>query len=161
MRLQYRTLLTLCLIGVFGFVVVSTWNLPIQARLFPWTVGIIGLGLLALQLFRELRPAQRVEVAEASGADMDFSADEASAVGRAKTIELFGWVYGFVLGLWLVGYYIAIPLMVLLFLLRHKESPILLLLLPIGVWIATWAIFDRLLHLPFPRGELFEWLGVL
>jgi hypothetical protein len=158
-RLHHRTLLTLSLIGVFGYVVIEAWDMPAQARLFPLTIGAIALALLALQLFREVL-LEGAKGKEASGADMDFTEEEASAEGRRRTFETFGWIFGLALGLWLLGFYTAIPLMVFLYLLRHREKPVLVVALPLGTWAATWGVFDRLLHLPFPPGVLIEWLGL-
>jgi hypothetical protein len=50
--------------------------------------------------------------------------------------------------------------MVFLYLQRHREKPVLVVALPLGTWAATWGVFDRLLHLPFPPGVLIEWLGL-
>lgn len=157
-RLRRRTLLTLFFVAVFGYAVVAAWDMPIQARLFPLSIGLLGLALLLLQLVRELRPAAAARE-EGSAADIDFTAEEDSAEGRAKTRELFGWIFGFVFALWLIGFLIAIPLMILLFLLRHRESALVTATLPLSVGLATWGLFDRLLNLPLPRGELFQWLG--
>lgn len=159
-RFQARSLLTLFLMGVFIYVVAEAWDMPLQARLFPFTIGAIALGLLTLQLLREVFVPEKSGPAEHSGADMDFTEEEATREGKQRAIELFAWIFGFVLGLWLLGFYTAIPLMIFLYLLRHRESPILVVLLPVCTWALTWGIFDRLLHLPFPPGVLIEWAGL-
>ena len=70
-------------------------------------------------------------------------------------------MYGFALVLWLIGFYTAVPLMVLAYMLRHKETLVMTLSLPLGAGIATWYIFGHLLHLPFPPGLLLEWVGLV
>lgn len=56
LRFQPRTLLTLLFSVVFGYAVYEAWDMPIQAKLYPWTVGIIALVLLSYQLIREILP---------------------------------------------------------------------------------------------------------
>ncbi|MBT6431179.1 MAG: hypothetical protein HOK30_26170, partial [Rhodospirillaceae bacterium] len=57
LRFQPRTILTLLFILLFAYVVYGAWEMPIQAKLYPWTVGIIALVLLAYQLIREIMPS--------------------------------------------------------------------------------------------------------
>ncbi len=157
-RFRPRTLLTLFFLGVFTYVVFASADMPIQARLFPWTIGFIGLSLLLFELVRELLP-EKERKDKGIAFDIAFTEEEATATARRKVWELFAWIYGFVLGLWLLGFHLAIFLMVLLYLIRHRETTVMIVTLPLSTLLVTWALFDRLLHLPFPPGQLVEWLG--
>jgi len=160
LRFQPRSLLTLCFIALFAYVVASSSEMPIQAKLYPWTIGIIALLLLTYQLVREILPPANTET-DQTGVDIDFSEEESSKLGKRRALELFAWMYGFALLLWLIGFYIAAPLMVLAYMLRHKETLVVTIALPLGTGIATWYIFGHLLHLPFPPGVLLEWAGLI
>lgn len=160
LRFEARTLLTVFLMVVFSYVVIEAWDMPLQAKLFPFTIGAIALTLLVYQFIKEVFVPPKQGATEHSGADMDFTEDESTTAGKKRALELFGWVYGFGIGLWLVGFYVAIPLMIFLYLLRHREGPVIVVALPLGMWLATWGIFDRLLHLPFPPGLLVEMVGI-
>ncbi len=133
--------------------------MPVQAKLYPWTIGIIALLLLAWQLAREIMPPKEEESRE-TGADMDFTEEEASREGKLRTLELFGWIYGFGVALWLIGFFAAIPVMVFLYLLRQREGWIITLSFPTVAGLATWLLFNNLLHLPFPPGVVIELLGL-
>ena len=159
LRFQPRSLLTLCLIAIFSYVVISSSEMPLQAKLYPWTIGIIALVLLAYQLVRELLPASQTET-DKTGVDIDFTDEESSKVGKRRALELFCWMYGFAILLWLIGFYTAIPLMVLAYMIRHKEPLVMIISLPVGAGLSTWYIFGHLLHLPFPPGLLLEWMGL-
>ena len=160
LRFQPRSFLTLCFIALFAYVVIEASDMPLQAKLYPWTIGIIALVLLAYQLVREILPPAKTET-DQTGVDIDFTEEESSKVGKRRALELFGWMYGFALVLWLIGFYTAVPLMVLAYMLRHKETLVMTLSLPLGAGIATWYIFGHLLHLPFPPGLLLEWVGLV
>lgn len=158
LRLQPRSILTLFFIVVFAYIFYEARDMPPQAKLYPWTVSIIALALLAFQIVRELffSPGEH---SRETGADVDFTEEEASAEGRKRAFELFLWVYGFALALWLLGFFVAIPVMVFLYLLRHREGWIVTIVMPAVAGLATWGLFDNLLHLPFPPGLVFEALG--
>jgi hypothetical protein len=158
LRFQARTVLTLFFIAGFGYVVLNSWNMPIQARMYPWAIGLVALALLAWQLLREVMPAAEEESRE-TGVDLDFTDVEASKEGRLRALELFGWLYGFAALLWLIGFFIAVPLMVFLYMLRHRETLVLTISLPLGSGLGTWFIFGDFLHLPFPPGIVWEMLG--
>lgn len=159
LRFQPRTLLTLSLIAMFAYVVIAASDMPIQAKLYPWTIGLIALTLLTYQLVREILPSAE-ENSRETGVDFDFTKEEASPEGRRRALELFAWLYGFAALLWLIGYYLAIPLMVFLYLLRHRETRTIMIALPLGAGTATWGVFGYFLHLPFPPGVLLEMAGL-
>ena len=160
LRSQPRSALTLAFIGLFAYVVISSSDMPLEAKLYPWTIGIIALILLTYQLFREILPPSKTET-DQTGVDIDFTDEEASKVGKRRALEVFGWMYGFAVLLWLIGFYVAIPVMVFAYMLRHKETLVMTILLPSGTGFATWYIFGHLLHLPFPPGLLLEWAGLI
>lgn len=159
LRFQLRTLLTLFFLGVFVYVVVQAWDMPVQAKLYPWVIGSIALVLLLFQLIREILPDGGNET-DATGVDIDFTVEEASSDGKRRAFELFAWLYGFAALLWLLGFHLAIPLMVAAYLLRSKESIVITVSLAGGAGLSTWVIFDHFLHLPFPPGILFELAGL-
>ena len=159
LRFQPRTLLTLFFFILFAYVVYAAWDMPREAKLYPWVVGLIALALLGYQLVREIMPSEEANSRE-TGVDMDFTDDEATREGKRRALELFGWLYGFALVLWLLGFYISIPLMVFAYMLRHKESLVLTISLPAGTGLVTWIVFGHFLHLPFPPGYILEVLGL-
>jgi len=159
LRFQPRTILTLFFTAVFAYAVYESWDMPFQARLYPWSVGLVVLALLLYQLVREILPSDK-ENSRVTGADMDFTEEEASREGKRRALELFAWMYGFAAALWLVGFFVSIPLMVLLYMLRHRENLTMTIALPLGAGLATWLLFGYVLHLPFPPGLLVEMAGL-
>ena len=160
LRMQPRTLLTLFFILVFLYVLYEASNMPIQGKLYPWTIGLIAMALLIFQLVKEGLPTKREETVE-TGMDIDFTEEEGSKEGKFRALELFGWMYGFALLLWLIGFYLAIPLMVLAYMLRYRENLIMTIALPLATGVSTWFIFGHFLHLPFPPGFLLELFGLV
>ncbi len=160
-RIRPRTLFTLFLLGLFAFAVVEVRDMPFNARVYPWAIGFPAMGLLLYQLVKDVRPwGSGGRSDEGVGtADIEFTGEENTPAARRKTVELFAWIYGFVFSLWLIGYFVSLPLMVFAYLKRHGESWLLSLTLSAGTWALLWGVFDQLLHLPFPEGRVFEWFG--
>ena len=93
LRFQPRSLLTIAFILLFAYVVIESSEMPIQAKMYPYTIGIIALLLLAYQLVREILPASKTET-DKTGVDIDFTEEESSKQGKRRALELFAWMYG-------------------------------------------------------------------
>jgi len=101
--------------------------------------------------------------AQASNTPMDFQFTKGidPAVARRRALVMFGWILGFFVGVWLVGFHITIPAFVFLYLkVQSGEQWALSIALTAAAWLLFWGLFDWLLRLPFPDGELLLWLGL-
>jgi hypothetical protein len=114
---------------------------------------VLSLIQLALDLFKGVLPLSR-----SVGGPVDVQMNEPTdrALVRWRTLNIFSWSFGFFVGVWLLGFSVAVPLLVFLYVkVQSQERWTLSLVLSGGAWIVFWGLFDRLLHIPFPRGEIF------
>lgn len=164
-----KSSVTLILIGLFIYVIYEVAGAPTQASLFPTTLGVIGLIVLSIQLIREITEQVGIKRGNLSadqiddgGGNSDFvvTDDEKSADGKKRAAEQFIWVGGMVLTLWLIGFYVGLPLFVAAYLLRSGEGLKLIIPITVCIALAVWGIFDHLLHLPFPKPVLMQLLGI-
>ena len=139
-----------------GAAVVIAMDWPLKAKLFPIAIGIPVFCMAAAEvLWGLLRPEERV------GA-MDFQLSEhlPSKLAVRRALLACAWLLGFLAGIVLVGFPIAVPLLVLLYVkLQGREGWGLSIGLAAAVWGVFYGIFDQLLHLPFPDGWIQSWLG--
>ena len=94
---------------------------------------------------------------------MDFQFTKAiePAVARKRAIIMFGWLLGFFLLVWLLGFEYGIPIMVFSYLkFQSNESWLLSTILTVLAFIFFYVLFVKLLTLPFPQGLIFTWLGM-
>lgn len=168
-----RSTITVLLLLLFIYIVIGGSGMSTQARLFTLAVGWIGIVIVGVQLIREVilqrnenqvltsGQAQAEQEEEGPGGNVDFAVtdEEKTAYGRMAAIEQFGWLWGMIACLWLLGFYITVPAMMGLYLRRHRESWRLTLLMTAGIWLAVWGLFHELLYLPFPKGYLYVLLG--
>jgi len=135
------------------------WRL--QARLYPWAIGIPMVVLAFIQVILDLRGFQAKQSADAAPVDFQFTQEIDPALARKRTIIMFSWLVGFFLLIYLVGFPIGIALMMFTYLkFQGNESWTLSIALTVIAWLCFWGLFVKLLTLPFPEGVLITWLGL-
>jgi hypothetical protein len=131
-----------------------------QARLYPWTIGIPMLVLAVVQLILDLKGVERKQPTDATPMDFQFQKTVDPALARRRTFTIFGWLFGFYISIYLLGFSITIPLMVFTYLkIQSKERWQISITLTAIAWLFFHFLFVRLLTLPFPDGLIFTWLG--
>ena len=137
------------LISAYGVYAATAW--PWKAALFPLAIGIPLFCLAAVEAlwaFFGGEPAAR-------GAELEIAPP-----GRSTWIAL-AWMLGFFAAIVLIGFPLAVPLFVLLYLkLQGGEGWTLSIITTVTVAAVFYGLFDAMLHLPFPPGLLLSWLGL-
>lgn len=163
MRLKPALLFDLAVVVFFVVFVYEAREWRLQARLYPWAIGIPMLALAVAHLVWEFkggsdRPSPRPATAPV---DVQFSQDVDPALARRRTISIFSWIFGFFAGIWLLGFAVTVPAFVFLYLkVQSREGWALSLALTAAAWLIFWGLFVRLLRLPFPDGAVYSWLGL-
>jgi len=135
------------------------WRL--QARLYPYVIGIPMIILAIIQVILDLKGIERKQQ-DATPVDFQFAQTTvAPQVARHRAIVMFSWLFGFFASIWLLGFAVTIPLLVFCYLKIHShEKWMLSLTLTAAAWVFFQALFVKLLTLPFPEGKIFTWLGI-
>jgi hypothetical protein len=135
------------LLAGYGLFAATAW--PWKAALFPLVIGIPLFCFAAVELLWTLFGAPEPETQ---------SAPEAGA--RRRILAAVAWMLGFFAAVVLLGFPIAVPLFLFLYLkLQGGEGWVLSVGITLAVTAAFYGLFDALLHLPFPAGWLLDWLG--
>jgi tripartite tricarboxylate transporter TctB family protein len=142
---------------VAGGAVVSAWGWPAKAALFPLVISIPLFLLAAAEvLWALLGSAPRGNVS-----DFKLSDHLPQGVALRRTLIAAGWILGFFLAILLLGFLVAVPVFVLLYLrLQGRRGWIFSAVFTAVVWAFFYGLFDLLLHLPFPAGWIPSLLGV-
>jgi len=132
-----------------------------QARLYPWAIGIPMVILALVQVILDLRGYKAKETSDGAPVDFQFTQTIEPALARKRAITMFSWLLGFFLLVWLLGFEYGIPLMVFSYLkFQSNESWVLSIILTVLAFGFFWVLFVKLLTLPFPQGLIFTWLGM-
>lgn len=122
------------------------------ARLFPLAVAVPGLvlALLAIVLPTRTGPAGAAEEDELPAREL-----------VRRTATTIAWIVGFFAAVYLLGFLISIPLGAVAYMRTiGRERWATTLGVAAGCWAFIYALFDRLLHVPLPTGELLRALGL-
>lgn len=163
MKFRPAALFSLIVLIFFCVFVYEAKEWRMQARLYPFAIGIPMLIFAVVQFILDLKGVKAKESAD--GAPMDFQfavqADVSPEQVKRRTITMFSWMFGFFLMIWLLGYVIAIPLMVFSYLkIQSNESWMLSTTLTVIAFVFFYSLFVKLLTLPFPEGLLITRLGL-
>jgi hypothetical protein len=163
-KIRPAALFSFCALVFFCVFVYQAQDWRLQARLYPWAIGIPMLILAIVQVVMDLKGVkakQPDDGAPPTPMDFQFTKDIDPETAKKRAITMFLWLFGFFGLIYLVGFTIAIPLMMFVyFKFQGGESWVLSISLTIIAWFFFYGLFVKLLTLPFPEGLLITWLGL-
>lgn len=118
-----------------------------DSMIFPWVVGVVCLALLASEMIKDVKKAAREEAQEKGD----------SAYSRSMLPSLI-WLVAVLPILYLLGYFVTIPLYTFVSLKLFHERWHTCLLLTALVVILFYVIFVVALEVPFYTGIVFSWI---
>ena len=137
----------------YGIFAATGW--PWKAALFPLAIGIPLFCLAAVEALWTL-----FGKAETDKNGMEV-APTTEAGAQQRIPVAVAWMLGFFASVVLLGFPIAVPLFLFLYLkLQGGEGWLLSIGITLAVTAVFYGLFDALLHLPFPAGWLFSSLGL-
>jgi Tripartite tricarboxylate transporter TctB family len=137
----------------YGIFAATSW--PWKAALFPLAIGIPLFCLAAVEALWTLFGR-----AETGKNEMEVALTTEAGAQR-RILVAVAWMVGFFAAVVLLGFPIAVPLFLLLYLkLQGGEGWLLSIGITLALTAVFYGLFDALLHLPFPAGWLFSWLGL-
>jgi len=163
LKFRPAALFSLIVLIFFCVFVYEAREWRMQARLYPYAIGIPMLICAIIQFILDLKGVKAKEAADGTPMDFQFSGQKEidPAVVKRRTITMFSWMLGFFLMIWLLGYVIAIPVMVFSYLkFQSDESWMLSTTLTVIAFVFFYTLFVKLLTLPFPEGLLITRLGL-
>lgn len=162
MRFRPVILFTVFLIALFAFAVFEAKDFAFAGRLFPLIVGIPALILTIVQLFLDLKAKPA-----ANGADRQDFVDIAPdlsipvTVVRTRALRFLSWILGLYLGIWVVGFKIAVPLFFIAFMrVEGKARWILIFSLTALSVYAIFYHFEELLGVFWPKPAISRWVEI-
>lgn len=146
----------LCLMGMAAGVIITASKWHVRSALFPLVMGasvfLIGLAALLVTLFEKERATQKESVL-----DFEFSGGVDNKVAIRRTLLSSAWIVGFFIMILLLGFSIAVPLYVFLYLkLYGKEKWGISLIITAATWVFFYGLFVWLLDTHFEPGWILD-----
>jgi hypothetical protein len=147
------------LIALFAYATVTALGFPEGARLFPAAIAIPSLVLAVLLAIISLRARATATVVPSP--DTETEATIAPEERTRRTAEIGVWFLGIFAAVYLLGFLVAIPISAVAYLrFAARESWVTSVAVAALCWGLVFGIFDRLLHVPLPAGELLRVFGL-
>lgn len=164
MKVKGTIIFALLLLAISLFFVLGSLSYDPVARQLPLVVGIPVIVLLLLQILMQLFPKsfarlERLDSRQVIQVDQSLMA-QAKAVRapreeKGRELEYYGWIGGFLLAIYLMGYLTAIPLFLIgLLYLRLKEKLWVSLVVAAVMWAVAYIGFIQLMEVPLFKGVL-------
>lgn len=151
MRFRPQSLFTILIILTLGLGILEALDWPLRASILVLTIGSFCWLLTVLQLIMELRPQHE---AVSSGMDIELTEDQELLNAPLQALDIWLWLIGCTIGIWLLGLYITVPLWCFLYSFFHGSRWWLALILAVICWAILWGFFDKLIDMPFPEAAL-------
>lgn len=157
-RANPSALLTLFIMAVWATAISQSDEFSEQARLFPIVIGTTALVLCTIQLFLDLfAPKKEGPVDPVDLMDLPVDHDVPPREVAIRASKIFGWILGLFAGSYVVGFLIAVPMFVFLYIaIRSRPSWWTTLAITLVIVVVVFGIFDQIIHVPWPR-PLIEW----
>ena len=171
MRLNDRTLFTLAVFAlVLVFLVLSLDYQP-RARLVPLIIAVPTLLLTLLQLLIDMVPAVSrrfsfLQEYDLFGFDTGRAAEPSEKTGPSpnvyrRELNFASWLLLLMALIYFLGYLVAIPLFLILFLrLRSSESWLMTLSITAVTWAFVYVVFIVIMGAPLHQGVVWKAVGL-
>ncbi len=158
LRFSGTTIFSFFIVAIFIAALWESKRFSFKAGLFPWAIGFPVVALSTIQLIKDL-------MGKKSGGGLDnlaeVGADLPREVVNRRTASICGWIIGFFLAIWLLGFSTAGALCTFVYLkIGSREKWPISIILTGAVWALIYGVFYGLLYVPFPPGQLFVWMGL-
>lgn len=148
--------LALAIMALSAYGIYSALDWPLKSKLFPL---VIAIPLFCLATAEALWVLFGKEGA-GSASDFKLSQDQPAEVARRRTLLAAGWAIGFFAMIVLLGFPIAVAVLVFAYLkVQGKEGWLFSIVFTAAVWFFFYGLFELLLHMHFPDGWLFGGFG--
>jgi hypothetical protein len=153
--------LTLMIIGATVAIMAVKW--PFRTALFPVSIGACVFAMALADLFLGLFGKEDASAQGALGTKLTETAEDVDPeTAFRRTLVMFAWIFGFFLMIVLLGFTVAVPLLVFLYLkVQSREGWVLSLVLTGATLILFYGLFVWLIETPFPEGWIIRWLGTI
>ncbi len=151
----------LALLGVFAvFVLLYLWDirsLPMEGKMLSY----LAAPFILITMLLSVRSALEGQKKKKRGAGEE-KAGEGGNVQSSATwrfcMTIGAGLFMFV-GIYLVGFYLGSGLMMLVWFAAFRKLNVGSISLSLGIPLALFLVFEKLLDVGLPAGELFGWLG--
>ncbi|MFC1814472.1 tripartite tricarboxylate transporter TctB family protein [Thermodesulfobacteriota bacterium] len=151
MKIKHSSYFLICLILVSLYFIGESLTFGSrEASMVPLMLSCAIFVMAAVELWKEL-PRKK-----AKQTPVTFEASEHSESQLSRGGVVLGWAMGFFLGIYLLGFLLAIPLFIFSYLKFKKRAWLVAILLPVVITAFIYCVFEIGFQLQLFRGKILE-----
>jgi hypothetical protein len=152
-KINYSMTFNLVVLGFTAWLLYLAWDWPWETKLFPMIISftIVGLSLiqLVIDIIKAKNPTSRQD--ESGVADLPVEQDISPEIVMRRGTIAWGWLFGFIFTIAMVGFVLSVPLFVLTYMLiQGREKPWVAISWSLITFTFTVVIFDLIVHTRWP-----------
>jgi hypothetical protein len=162
MKFRPRIWVTIFFILVFSYGAYEAIEFPFANRFFPLLVSGIGLVLCLIQLYLDLKKSSKILKEELDDyVDIASNFSFPASVVRKRAVRFLSWYVSLLLGIWILGFKIAVPLFFIGFLRIDGKVrwPVTIILTSVSIYTIFFH-FENLLGVYWPEPILGKWIHI-
>jgi hypothetical protein len=146
----------------FAYLLIASRQWQAGAALVPTIIGALGLPLLAIHIAQRVLSSRRTAGPRAQILDIAFTdSDLDPKVARRRLLRFVAWSAGLVLGVWLVGFHVIVPVYLFGYLIRYGQVRWwVALVTAIAFEAVLIGLYDEVLHSAWNDPLIQRWLGI-
>jgi hypothetical protein len=147
----------------FGYLLYGSMSWKLGASIIPWTAVALGTPFLILRFIAVLRPARGgAALAASPGQIMDIGFGASSdGAAPARFLRIVVYILAMYLGIWLLGFHVALPLATFIYLYVYGRAGLLWSAAVALMFLALiMGVYDELLHARWHDAPILIWLGL-
>ena len=157
-KMNFTAYVLIAILLVALFFGIYSFGLPnVKARVVPLMATSLVFILAAIELVREIR-ANRGEKEESTQKEQGVKTDIADE--RRRLFAVFGWMFGFFVALYIIGFPISVFLFVLLFSKLHGRGWTMSIFSAVVTAGLIYLVFVVVLKTPLFQGIVFEGFSI-
>ncbi len=152
-KLSGKHYMSLGLMVVTAYVVITAMQWPFKTALFPMAIGIPVFCMALAVFLMDLFGGEEKKGGKSQTLDFRLSQSENQEETNRRTINIFLWILGFFVLIQVIGFSLSVPVYFIGYLrFKGKESWKLTIILAAIAWLFFYGLFVWLLDTPFMDG---------
>ena len=140
---------------ILGAIIVS-WDWPLRASIIVLVLGSVGLVMVMVQLILDVRGNKgNTEAAELAFEIPSFETSDPTAQTKG-VLEIWGWLVGLLLAVFLIGLPFSLPLFVFLYTKFYGGGWVVSLGMGGAIAAFEYGVYDRIIHVYWPEALIWE-----
>lgn len=153
--MKARDLFTASIAVVLAGALINAWSWPLRASIIILVLGSIGLVMVVAQLVLDYRRADG-EVASKLDYEIPSFQDTDSKTSHRGPLEIWGWLFGLLITINLIGLPITLPVFVLAYAKFYGAKWLISIFLASLIAGFEYAVYERIIHVYWPEPLILE-----